>query len=75
MGVLFINQEYTDNIGRHEVLLPILIEIINTILSKDLRKHKKLVKNSENPPFHDFVRNFGFCRCYGDYLEVFDWFI
>ena len=55
MGVLFVNQEYTDNIGRHEVLLLILIEIINTILSEDLRKHKMLVKNSENPPFHDFV--------------------
>ena len=29
--------------------------IINITLSEDLRKDKKLVNNSENSPFYDFV--------------------
>ena len=34
--------------------------IITITLSEDLyRKNKKLLKNSENSPFYDFVSNFG----------------
>ena len=34
--------------------------IINVTFSEDLRKHKMLMKNSENSPFLDFVWNFSF---------------
>ena len=77
-GVGFVNQvglktELDDTKFCYQLIMTIT-------LAEDLRKDKKLVKNSENSPFYDLLQISVFetlvsCHCYGDYIEVCHWFI